>query len=63
MSRSARHRTTHSCAKCNITFSRCDFKHWTDNQVGSYLDGDDPSKPESWRPLPDEPGIDRFATE
>lgn len=27
------------CAKCNITFSRCDFKHWTDEQVGKYWDG------------------------
>jgi hypothetical protein len=27
------------CSKCNITFSRCDFKHWTDEQVGIWWDG------------------------
>ena len=28
-----------ACAKCNITFSRCDFKHWTDDEVASWWNG------------------------
>jgi len=28
--------TKYACAKCNITFSRCDFSHWTNEQVGQY---------------------------
>jgi len=28
--------TKYACAKCNVTFSRCDFKHWKDNQVNKY---------------------------
>lgn len=24
------------CSRCNVTFSRCDFKHWTDAEVGKY---------------------------
>jgi hypothetical protein len=31
--------TEFACAKCNITFSRCDFRHWTDDQVGIWWDG------------------------
>ena len=31
--------TDYACKKCNITFSRCDFKHWTDEQVDTYFDG------------------------
>ena len=27
------------CSRCCITFSRCDFKHWTDQQVNQYWDG------------------------
>lgn len=27
------------CAKCNITFSRCDFKHWRDEEVEKFWDG------------------------
>lgn len=30
--------TSYACAKCNITFSRCDFKHWKDGEVSYYLD-------------------------
>ena len=31
--------TLYACAKCNVTFSRCDFRHWTDEQVEVYYDG------------------------
>lgn len=31
--------TPFACAKCNITFSRCDFKHWTDDEVSVWWDG------------------------
>ena len=31
--------TDYACAKCNITFSRGDYKHWTDQEVASYWDG------------------------
>jgi len=31
--------TEYACAKCNITFSRCDFKHWKDEEVSRYYDG------------------------
>jgi len=31
------------CARCCITFSRCDFRHWKDEEVGQYWDG------EAWR--------------
>jgi hypothetical protein len=45
--------TSYACAKCNITFSRCDFKHWSDDQVGQFWNG------QSWQPLgpvmPDQP--------
>jgi len=30
--------TEYACAKCNITFSRCDFRHWTDDEVGHWID-------------------------
>lgn len=46
--------TGYACQKCNITFSRCDFKHWEDHEVASWWNG------AAWVPLPDEPGIDRF---
>ncbi len=52
--------TPYACRKCNITFSRCDFKHWTDEEVGRTFVGGDLKAPESWVALPDEPGIDRF---
>jgi hypothetical protein len=45
------------CKRCCITFSRCDYKHWTDDQVAKFWDGAE------WKPLPDEPGFDRFAKE
>lgn len=31
--------TEFACSKCNVTFSRCDFKHWTDEQVNIWWDG------------------------
>ena len=31
--------TSFACAKCNITFSRCDFRHWSKKQLGIYWDG------------------------
>lgn len=30
---------TYACAKCNVTFSRCDFRHWTDEEVSKWWDG------------------------
>ena len=38
---------TSYCSRCCITFSRCDFKHWTDEQVQVYYDG------EKWRDMDD----------
>lgn len=29
----------YACAKCNITFSRCDFRHWQREQIGIFWDG------------------------
>jgi hypothetical protein len=46
--------TPYACQKCNVTFSRCDFKHWTDAEVGSYWDG------ERVVALESEPGLTRF---
>lgn len=46
--------TPDACAKCNITFSRCDYKHWTDDQVGHYFDG------EVWQQLEGDPTVGRF---
>jgi hypothetical protein len=46
---------TSQCARCSITFSRCDYKHWTDEQAGKFWDG------KEWQLLPPEPGFDRFA--
>lgn len=46
--------TNYACQKCNITFSRCDFTHWKDEEVGRFWDG------ENWVEMPEEPGIDRF---
>jgi len=31
--------TLFACAKCNITFSRCDFIHWQDEQMQIWWDG------------------------
>ena len=28
--------TKYACAKCNITFSRCDFRHWTQEELSIY---------------------------
>ena len=42
-----RDRTTY-CRRCCVTFSRCDFKHWKDEQVGIFWDG------KAWSPMPAE---------
>jgi len=31
--------TEYACAKCNITFSRCDFRHWKIDQLNIYWNG------------------------
>ena len=31
--------STSQCSRCNITFSRCDFLHWTDKEVSKWWDG------------------------
>jgi hypothetical protein len=46
---------TSQCSRCCITFSRCDYKRWTDEEVNRWWDG------ERWQPLEEEPGFDRFA--
>lgn len=52
--------TDYACAKCNITFSRCDYKLWTDGQVNRYFDGDSLEDRGVWHDLKPEPGVDRF---
>lgn len=37
------------CSRCSITFSRCDYKHWTDEQVAIWWDG------AAWKTMPSEP--------
>lgn len=49
--------TDYACAKCNITFSRCDIKHWQDDEVERYWDGSE------WRALDAEPDVDRYVRE
>lgn len=34
------------CSRCSITFSRCDYLHWTDEQVEVWWDGDE------WQAMP-----------
>lgn len=46
--------TEYACAKCNITFSRCDFKHWQDQQVERYWDG------KAWAVMSADPRVGRF---
>jgi hypothetical protein len=46
--------TDYACRKCNITFSRCDFKHWSDKQVDRFWNG------QTWRPLEADPAVGRF---
>lgn len=46
--------TTYACQKCNVTFSRCDYKHWKIEEIERWWDG------EKWNHLTDEPGFDRF---
>jgi len=46
--------TEYACAKCNITFSRSDYTHWTDEQVASWFDGT------THQALDVEPDIARF---
>jgi len=46
--------TPYACNKCNVTFSRCDLKHWNESEIFKYWNGTD------WTQLKDEPGVDRF---
>jgi Radical SAM superfamily len=46
--------TDYACAKCNITFSRCDFKHWKDQQVEIWWNGT------AWVPMEADPHVGRF---
>ncbi|HEY1878413.1 MAG TPA: radical SAM/SPASM domain-containing protein [Caulobacteraceae bacterium] len=48
--------TTDACAKCNITFSRCDLKHWEDQQVEQFWDGT------SWQKMKFDPHVGPFDT-
>ena len=32
---------TYACAKCDVCHSRCDFRHWTDEQVSKVYEGKD----------------------
>ena len=43
------------CSRCCITFSRCDYRRWKDEEVGKYWDG------KKWNKLPEEVDFDRFA--
>lgn len=46
--------TDYACKKCNVTFSRCDYKKWDIEEIEKYYDGE-------WKILPnDEPDVDRF---
>jgi hypothetical protein len=48
---------TSYCSRCCITFARCDYKHWTDEQVNQFWDG------AGWQQLPkDEKGSHRAPT-
>jgi hypothetical protein len=38
-------RETSQCSRCCITFSRCDYLHWTDHQVSVWWDG------KTWREM------------
>lgn len=49
--------TPEACAKCNITFSRSDFKHWSDDEVARYYDG------KGWHELPVDSEVARFDIE
>lgn len=55
--------TVYACARCNVTFARCDYRHWTDSQTHLYFAGGDFDDPAAWRELPPEPGVDRFVEE
>jgi len=46
--RAKNRRLTSYCSRCSITFSRCDYKHWTDADVSRWWDG------AAWQSLPDE---------
>lgn len=43
---------TSYCSRCNVTFSRSDFLHWTDEQVDVYYDGNEWQK---MKPYDDSP--------
>ena len=36
------------CSRCNITFSRCDYIYWKENELNQYWDG------ETWKKLPEQ---------
>ena len=46
--------TDYACNKCNVTFSRSDFKHWSIEEIENHYDG------KEWKQLKEEPGVDRF---
>jgi len=49
--------TPYACEKCNVTFSRCDFKHWTEEGISTYWQDNE------WHQLPIEAGLRRFDPE
>ncbi len=46
--------TDYACNKCNVTFSRSDFKHWSIEEIENHYDG------KEWKQLKEESGVDRF---
>jgi hypothetical protein len=46
--------TEYACKKCNVTFSRCDFKHWELEEITKYYDG------KNWKELPEDKTVERF---
>lgn len=53
--RSKNRADTSYCARCAITFSRCDYLHWTEDEINRHWDGF------AWQMLPpEEPGLRRF---
>ena len=46
--------THYACQKCNITFSRCDFRHWELDKIKKWYDG------EKWYNLKDDDNVGRF---
>lgn len=46
--------TEYACKKCNVTFSRCDYRHWGIEEISKFYDGN------NWDILADDPTVDRF---